>query len=38
MGDHGGAGGPAGIDARLDLTLEIIGMEVDDSRDEQVTL
>lgn len=36
MGDHGGAGRPARIDARLHLALEVVGMEVDDAGDEQV--
>jgi hypothetical protein len=38
VGDHGGARRPAGIDSGLNLAFEIIGMEVDDARDQQIAL
>ena len=38
MRQEGGARGPARAGPWLNLTLEVVGMEIDDARDEEVTL
>ena len=36
VGDHGGAGGPAGVGAGLHLAFQVVGMKVDDAGHEGV--